>query len=1035
MSDLDLEERARERERKNKELKERVMKAEGMSTMMLSASRVTLVPYHVLLCDVGMSRCIPLLMSCSLNNPADNLKNAAAMRAVNRDETLKLQDEKQRFQESTRQRLEHEAKSAAEAEADRLQDEILKAREYERQVLSREEKRIAEHERRRLEAEQRNFIEAEGERRAAELEKVEMDAEKRRRAQQREFAASEKSRLETERQALVEREKARLSEEQSKFEEEEWKKRQEDWNSFYENEKDRLEAAAEREKREESLKQQQERRLKDQLRAKQLPAERSGQGERDLVDSVRSGAAGTGSEGEATTGRGKTPASGTTKKVLLIMTVEIGDGRSAAIKVHEGDTAQNLAEQFCVEHSLSTSIVPPLSDHIQQHVSAVIAQREAEGKQESSAPNTARAKEQKEDSPKSKTHRSSFSSQKEKDAYFARLAQKKRPSSASAEANALRATSENQTPHIDPHSRRLASARGSSSVFDRLHQNATIRRRNQEDLEVLAKNKELEELRAKPEMTWITKELTKSRNKAHYENYGVRLYQEGLLQLEQKRELQKKAAELKEKEESALVENSKKVVKTADPEEAPWVRQYQEAANRKERGTAKKEKLEKQKFSECTFKPQINGRSRKLMDVKAEMYKESKLPTHEQLFQDAERRRIRQSEYHNWYPEEHTFQPHINVQIDREEGEDEFLNRLVYSYKEQEEMLQKKREEKNKMVDESGQELFKPKTGRAPSFNRNNTTLPIGDFLFASRYEFEDIRDRLRLEEESRLKKMANQPKTQETSARIVEDMKRKRLMEIFNALDQDRDGYVTLDDVEINENAEKAVKDDLVPLMLEDGSSQYNFDSFYMLIERNWKKLQAAGPRSHFYQLNRKKKVPQPSPTAATMNQDNAEDATFHPHINPTSEELARRQRDQSGHKPVFEKLASEVERRRRNMRELEEKKKNDELKECTFAPQIDLNSRRLSRKYETRGPNTSRSDSVAARLAQPKRVEKKKTSEDLELEMHCTFEPNAKQKGTRPQSSLSNASNGYPQNNNSDIFNYYDDSSYYVSNEPPQV
>lgn len=43
-----------------------------------------------------------------------------------------------------------------------------------------------------------------------------------------------------------------------------------------------------------------------------------------------------------------------------------------------------------------------------------------------------------------------------------------------------------------------------------------------------------------------------------------------------------------------------------------------------------------------------------------EVLKEHNITAHDQLFQDATRRRLRRDEYATWYPEEITFQPVVN---------------------------------------------------------------------------------------------------------------------------------------------------------------------------------------------------------------------------------------------------------------------------------------------------------------------------------------------------------------------------------------
>ena len=48
------------------------------------------------------------------------------------------------------------------------------------------------------------------------------------------------------------------------------------------------------------------------------------------------------------------------------------------------------------------------------------------------------------------------------------------------------------------------------------------------------------------------------------------------------------------------------------------------------------------------------------MTGRTAILREHQITAHEQLFQDAIRRQLRQDEYEEWYPEEVTFQPQTN---------------------------------------------------------------------------------------------------------------------------------------------------------------------------------------------------------------------------------------------------------------------------------------------------------------------------------------------------------------------------------------
>ena len=52
------------------------------------------------------------------------------------------------------------------------------------------------------------------------------------------------------------------------------------------------------------------------------------------------------------------------KFVLFQMTVELGEGRSGAIRVHAGDEPSAVASAFCAEHALPAMYAEPLAASI-----------------------------------------------------------------------------------------------------------------------------------------------------------------------------------------------------------------------------------------------------------------------------------------------------------------------------------------------------------------------------------------------------------------------------------------------------------------------------------------------------------------------------------------------------------------------------------------------------------------------------------------------------------------------------------------------
>ena len=64
------------------------------------------------------------------------------------------------------------------------------------------------------------------------------------------------------------------------------------------------------------------------------------------------------------------------RKELLVMTIEIGNGRQETIHIHENDDPANLAKEFCMLHGLSSSIVVPLAQNIHHNIEQVYKDRE-----------------------------------------------------------------------------------------------------------------------------------------------------------------------------------------------------------------------------------------------------------------------------------------------------------------------------------------------------------------------------------------------------------------------------------------------------------------------------------------------------------------------------------------------------------------------------------------------------------------------------------------------------------------------------------
>jgi hypothetical protein len=83
---------------------------------------------------------------------------------------------------------------------------------------------------------------------------------------------------------------------------------------------------------------------------------------------------------------------------------------------------------------------------------------------------------------------------------------------------------------------------------------------------------------------------------------------------------------------------------------------------------AEREAKAAEELAQCSFKPDINSRSKELMKDRATIMKEYKKTAHELLFLDAERRRERKEEYETYVPQDATFQPNTSSMFNTEGG-------------------------------------------------------------------------------------------------------------------------------------------------------------------------------------------------------------------------------------------------------------------------------------------------------------------------------------------------------------------------------
>lgn len=207
----------------------------------------------------------------------------------------------------------------------------------------------------------------------------------------------------------------------------------------------------------------------------------------------------------------------------------------------------------------------------------------------------------------------------------------------------------------------------------------------------------------------------------------------------------------------------------------------------------------------CPFKPKINEVSEEIVRerLESEATRASSTATtttttvngelrrkdpHLALYEDSFHVRANKQAREEEYLRQYSFKPDIGVNalwINGDKTKEDFVERLAVSkYQE----LEKKRQALHDKYafdrdPNSGREYFKPETGRAPVFNRNERGLPIGEFLHESHREQQEYHRRLLQQSMQELHQKRHQGFVSETSRQALAMRKKKTFSRIFDAL------------------------------------------------------------------------------------------------------------------------------------------------------------------------------------------------------------------------------------------------------------
>lgn len=692
-------------------------------------------------------------------------------------------------------------------------------------------------------------------------------------------------------------------------------------------------------------------------------------------------------------------------KVLLHMTVEIGDGRSDIIRVHEGDDARTLADEFCQHHDLSVNVVRPLADHIKANLEKLRAPL-ASPKRAPQQPEVQRSMgprvdgeavgKRLADTP-TRTPRMSMDPSKlmmpaaanfyddEEDGlpdHLDELAMSPATTTAvrkmteSKNTAKMRNSAHAFSPTLDDRSRKTAermkkSRSSKGDVFARLNREAEERRRKHEE----AVEARAEEEDAKIQDDIKRERMLRGKNAANAgtprsggrKNVGLELYKQAEeLENRRKKKCEDAQAEKIKKEqqfyESRGVPKGTPKISSLAKHTAPRVMKDWDGSEKKKRLDDMRKRQAESEMSECTFdvgatiaqseEMGFGQRSQKLVNKLVQDSGEEEADRFEALYSDAKQRQLRTEFYDNYFPEEETFHPDIGSNKYRgpsDPSEDAFINRLTYS-------KQVTPAAELEAVDAAtGQPLFHPRTGRAPYFNRNAADLPIGDYLYASALEQDEEKQRKRMESEIQMMESANTAKASANSMMLAEGVRRRRLREIFEMIDTDADGIIDPEAANmagVQGLLPEDVANEIVPVVI--GVAQpLDFEQFFQVLSMEHNYTQT-GPRQYL--------VPERLRHLRAVEEYimGKEGAAYNPTVSTKSRILAESQRKHR-HGSLHDALSEEGQIWDERRRNASEQKAAEDLAKCTFMP-----NKHLDRVSKRASPNP---DEVTRRLSQPTR------------------------------------------------------------------
>mmetsp|Transcript_40886 Transcript_40886/g.36266 ORF Transcript_40886/g.36266 Transcript_40886/m.36266 type:complete len:196 (-) Transcript_40886:314-901(-) len=176
----------------------------------------------------------------------------------------------------------------------------------------------------------------------------------------------------------------------------------------------------------------------------------------------------------------------------------------------------------------------------------------------------------------------------------------------------------------------------------------------------------------------------------------------------------------------------------------------------------------------------------------------------------------------------------------------------------------------------------------------------------------------------------ANMARSNEKSHMIIENKKRKRLEEIFTCLDSDGDGQISSTKIDIA-SVGTDVLEAFAPLLceMEELGQTLTLEDFLEAADKLLKTLTVA-ERDKLLMIRKN--------NDSTMLHS---DHTFHPNINKRSAYIAEQLKPYGNFDALYDRYLEEEKLKQDKIKEAKARQEEDELRECSFKPQLIANHR----------------------------------------------------------------------------------------------